>query len=266
VTGGDNVTVVGSGTVANPYIVAAHTDCAEARACLAAGNGLAYNPATGVFSAVADPAAGNALVSSPTGLYVPANATVAVACGLTGNGSSGSPLAAKTLPWTFPGTPAATGSLVACDVNGNLRGEPPYHSYYFQLRRTNTFAVGALAVPAGAILTNVDVSLDLVVTNPDASRSMRVMWKQESRTYVNLPSNSTATTGVNSEEYWSGANNGATALGRMGVYTDKLNEATSSLAPGASTTLSMQAQACRGTGSASIIEIHMSHRVWLMPS
>lgn len=71
---GANVTVTGSGSGADPYIVSAAFSCASARACFSASLGVAYNVATGNFTADISTDAGNTLVlGSDTGLFVPAS-------------------------------------------------------------------------------------------------------------------------------------------------------------------------------------------------
>lgn len=266
-TAGDNTVITGSGTAGNPWVIDSHANCTEVRGCLASGAGTVYDPATGSFTVCVSPNAGNQLSKDVNGcLFVPANTNqVITGAGVTGTGSAGDPIRANIRTWPFPCTQDAQGSVVGVDSTGKLVGEPPYHTYFFQLRRTNNFAVGALPVPAGLPISNVDTPFPFVVTNPDPCRPMRLMWKQETRMYVNLPVGSEATTGMNTEEFWAGGNYGTAAIPRNGVYTDKTNEFTSFIGPGASVTLTMQAQAGRAVGTPSIVEIHMSHRVWLFP-
>lgn len=262
---GDNTVVTGSGTSGNPWVVDAHTDCAEARACFAAGNGLSYDSATGTFSAKVSPAAGNTLTVGSGGLFVPTpTGAVTPGCGLTGNGSAASPLRVNTAAWPFACAPEANGSVVACDANGLLKGEPGYHSYYFQLRETRDYSP-ALVVPAAVQQVADPNPFTLTVTNPDPCRAMRVLWKQEIRALITLPPNSAATFGFNTEDMWSGGNGGTTTVTRSTVYTGKIIQQTGNLPPGSATVMSMNFELGRGSGGATCTQVHMSSRVWLMP-
>lgn len=73
VIAGEGVTVDGSGSVANPYIVSAEAvTCDQVRPCFSAGDGAVYDPATGVISARPSTDAGNAVeFGSDGGLLVP---------------------------------------------------------------------------------------------------------------------------------------------------------------------------------------------------
>lgn len=72
VVAGPGVTVDGSGSVANPYIVSATpVTCDEVRPCFSAGNGTTYDPVTGVISARPSADSGNSLeFGSDGGLLV----------------------------------------------------------------------------------------------------------------------------------------------------------------------------------------------------
>lgn len=265
-SGGDNVVVTGSGSSGNPWVIDSHVDCAEARACFSGSGGVNFDSATGVISADVSSTAGNQLVVDANGLFVPAGSnTVSTGPGILGNGSGGNPVRANLRTWPFACSQDANGSVVQVDSSGRLVGEPPYHTYYFELRRSNSFIGSPIAVPAGSPISNVDVPLNFSVTNPDPCRSMRVMWMQEIRMRIVLPAGSSAAYGVNTEEIWIGGNGGTSQVAQSGVYSGKLNQQNSNLAPGATANLVMQAGAGRGTGGATITEIHMSHRVWLMP-
>lgn len=73
VVAGTGVTVDGSGSVANPYIVSAEgVTCDQVRPCFSAGDGAAYDPATGVIEARPSTDAGNNLeFGTDGGLMVP---------------------------------------------------------------------------------------------------------------------------------------------------------------------------------------------------
>ncbi|WP_165947365.1 hypothetical protein [Micromonospora sp. 15K316] len=153
VVAGENVTVEGNGSSASPYVISADggidcaqvrpclsagdgieydpttgvissdgsVDCAQVRPCLSAGDGIDYDPTTGVISADLSSEPGNNITIGPDGgLLVPSTGgtTVAVASSscitLTGDGSAGSPLLAQ--PRLDP-DPANT---LTCGPNGLL--------------------------------------------------------------------------------------------------------------------------------------------------
>ncbi|MTE20265.1 hypothetical protein F0L17_14335 [Streptomyces sp. TRM43335] len=72
VAAGENVTITGSGSQANPWIIHAGTDCADVRACLSGGQGIDYEPATGVVRTCLSTDPDNRLVYGTDGcLHVP---------------------------------------------------------------------------------------------------------------------------------------------------------------------------------------------------
>lgn len=80
VIAGANTTVTGSGSTSDPYVVSAALTCASARACFSASLGVAYNMATGNFTADLSSDPGNILVlGTDTGLYVPTPAAFSCA-------------------------------------------------------------------------------------------------------------------------------------------------------------------------------------------
>lgn len=74
VIAGPGVTVDGSGSVANPYIISTEVTCDQVRPCFTAGDGASYDPATGVIGARPSTDAGNELeYGSDGGLLVPSS-------------------------------------------------------------------------------------------------------------------------------------------------------------------------------------------------
>lgn len=72
VIAGPGVTVDGSGSVANPYIISTEVTCDQVRPCFTAGDGASYDPSTGVIGARPSTDAGNELeYGSDGGLMVP---------------------------------------------------------------------------------------------------------------------------------------------------------------------------------------------------
>ncbi|MFB7496105.1 hypothetical protein ACFC09_15660 [Streptomyces sp. NPDC056161] len=133
VTGGPGVTVTGNGSHGAPYVIEADggtVSCDQVRPCISAADGAAYDPATGVVSARPSADAGNQLSMGTDGrLLVP---PLEAGCGLRGDGTTGSPLAAYAIggsdAWTDRwGCDAPTHSTLKCDPDTGALWTPPEH-------------------------------------------------------------------------------------------------------------------------------------------
>lgn len=262
IVNGTNTVVTGSGTVASPYQIASHTDCAESRLCNSQGNGIAYNSGTGVIAARLSATGGNAIVfGGDGGLYAsPNNNTVNVGPGVIGNGSVGSPVRASIVAWPFPTTADANGSGIYVDSGGVLRGEPGYPVYYTESTVTRNFTAPALAVPTAA-LANVDVPFTFLITNPSATRSVLVVSEREFDAKLTMPAGGAASVGVDGLEIYRMQNTGSTQMTGVHTYIARRVQEVSSLAPGASTTLSMQPMLGAGAASSLVSQFNMAFRV-----
>lgn len=122
---GDGITISGNGSAANPYTISAAggVTCDDVRPCLSAGDGVAYNPATGVISARISADPGNAaIIGGDGGIYAAGGGggggLVAVAhqdtpcVALSGLGTAPQPLEAALV------VDPASGNLIACGPNG----------------------------------------------------------------------------------------------------------------------------------------------------
>ncbi|MFJ3249046.1 hypothetical protein [Streptomyces sp. NPDC086782] len=228
-----DTTVSGTGSAGDPYVVSAavildpappgggsnlahagpdglYVECADVRGCLSAGDGIAYDPATGAIKARPSADAGNTVsIGADGGLYAPSGggggpATVATACGLTGDGSAASPLAAAVATWPFACPVDANGGDVYCDSAGALRTLPRGQASTVGDNRTTNFP--NVRVPTGTALTVVHTE-NMTVTNPSACLPAYVIYEAEIDADFDLP----APVG--------GANGGAAALG---FSTDEL--------------------------------------------
>lgn len=123
---GPGITIEGTGSTANPAVISTDIGCEQVRPCLSAGDGIAYDPATGVIEANVSGQAGNNLAVQPDGsLFVPTGAaTVTTGCGLVGDGSGSAPLTVDTGTWPHAVPVETYGGVVACDGTGELRSEP----------------------------------------------------------------------------------------------------------------------------------------------
>ncbi|MEU1815124.1 hypothetical protein ABZ543_07995 [Streptomyces roseifaciens] len=93
VTAGEGVTVTGSGTIANPYIVSTGTvPCSVVRPCISAGNGASYDSATGVITARLSGDANNPVVfGTDGGLYATVPCSQVRPCISATNGAAYNP-------------------------------------------------------------------------------------------------------------------------------------------------------------------------------
>lgn len=262
---GDNIQVSGSGTSTVPWVVTAVTNCAEVRQCLSGVDGVDYDPVTGEIGVCVSPDVGNNITRDANGCLFVAGApgTVQVGCGLTGDGSALDPVTVDTLPWPFACTPEANGSVVTCDANGQLRGEPPYHTYFFQSLQQQDFPANP-AVPAGDDVVVHTFSFD--VTNPDPCRSMRVLQWRDLDVDFNLPAGSDAASGISTDEMTHVTNNGTATNFDEHTQIGKVTQPNAVLAPGATVTLTLEAALGKGSGGATYNRIQGSFRVWMMPT
>lgn len=261
---GDNIQVSGSGTSAVPWVVTALTDCTEVRQCLSEGDGIDYNAATGEISVCVSPDAGNNITQDANGCLFVAGApgTVQSGCGITGDGSPGDPLTVETAPWPFGCAPETNGSVVTCDANGLLKGEPPYHTYFLQSIQEQMFPANPV-VPAGDDVVVHTFTFDIV--NPDPCRAMRVVSWRDIDVDFNLPVGADAASGISTDEMTHITNHGTATEFDTHIQVGKLTQPNASLAPGAGTTLTLEVSLAKGSAGATYNRIQGSFRVMLMP-
>jgi hypothetical protein len=253
VEAGTNVTVSGSGSAANPYVVSADIPCTTVRACLSAGPGVNYDAATGAISADISAQAGNNLVQGPDGLYVPTGAaTVNTGCGLTGDGSAGTPLAVAVGTWPYACDPDTAGGVIVCGSDGVLRGEPRGQVNFAQHTESRTYA--DLAVPNS--LTVVD-TFSLNITNPDPCRAAIILVEREVDVDFILPAGAGAAYGHDTDQMYYMRNTGSSTMTDVHTQTTKLYQALPALAPGAGALVSLPVSMDRGSGSATYNRIQV---------
>lgn len=245
---GSNVTIGGSGSNANPFTISAETNCQEVRGCLSGGDGIDYDPATGVIGADISTQAGNNLAVGPDGgLWVPtAGSTVATGCGLSGDGSGSAPLEVSTGTWPYPCDIDTYGGVVACDSNGVLRSEPRgkiSFTSYFENRDYND-------PPVPAAQNTVIDSFTVNVTNPDTCRPALVLTEREVDVYLVLPAGAGAGTGHGSDEMFYMRNTGSGSIVGAHAQATKVISEGGMLGPGATMPVTLNATAGRGSGGA----------------
>lgn len=263
VRAGTNVTVSGTGSAANPYKVSAEVPCPDVRACLTAINGVSYDQAAGRFSAHLSAQPGNNLVLDANGgLFVPSGAaTVNVGCGLSGDGSASKPLKVNTSAWPYACSPQTAGGVITCDATGVLRGEPRGSAKYFDRFEGRNY--NDLPVPAGTALTTVDTfTLDVVNDNPCRPALLITVWEMD--VLFDLPAGAGAAYGASGDEMYYTRNTGSSLITDAHVQTTKLYRVTDSLAPGATSTISVPVSLARGSGGATYHRINSLIRAILI--
>ncbi|PWI15940.1 hypothetical protein DI272_18555 [Streptomyces sp. Act143] len=245
---GDNVTISGSGSAANPYVVSAEVPCEAVRPCLSGGPGITYDQGSGVIAAHLSGQAGNNVSIGPDGgLLVPtAGGQVLTGCGLSGNGTAGSPVKANTQAWPYPCSVDTFGGVVACDSQGRLRSEPRgmvSFTSYSESRDYND-------VPIPAAQNTALDTFSVNITNPDTCRPAKVFTEREIDVWMVLPAGAAGGTGVASDEMFYMRNTGTGSI--VGVHSQgtKFLAESFTLAPGASAPITLTATGGRGSGGA----------------
>lgn len=261
IAAGENVTIGGSGSVANPYIINAVIGCEDVRPCISGTNGVEYDLATGVVSADLSGQAGNNITLGPDGgLFVPTGAaTVSTGCGLTGDGSGGSPVKANTGVWPYPCDAETHGGVVVCDANGVLRSEPRGQVNFFEMNESRNYPNR----PVPAALDTIVDTFSLTFTNPDTCRPAFVMVEREVEVDFNLPVGAGAGYGHDTDDVYYMRNTGTSAITNIYTQTTKVYRNTSGLPPGGATTISLGIGMGRGSGGATYSRIQCILRAFL---
>lgn len=270
-----DTTVTGTGAAGDPYEVSAavildpappggganlvqagadglYVECADVRGCLSAGDGIGYDPATGVIAARPSADPGNTLaIGGDGGLLVPSASALTTGCGLTGDGTAGAPLAPAVGAWPYACDPEDNGGLIVCGSDGVLRGEPRSRAQFWSQFYDQDFANVAVPAAANTFVTRVEFPF----TNPDPSREAQVMISQELEVTLNLPAGAQAEYGFGGpDEMVLYRNTGTTAAN--GLHWQVTKTLGGGIAPpGATVTLGFDVLMGRGTGGATYTHI-----------
>ncbi|MFF5968292.1 hypothetical protein ACFY64_32120 [Streptomyces collinus] len=257
---GENMTVSGSGSTANPYVLSAVVPCEDVRACLSAGPGVNFDQGTGVISADVSGQAGNNLVAGPDGLFVPtAGGAVLAGCGLTGDGTGSAPLEVATGTWPYACSPDTAGGVIVCGADGVLRGEPRGQINFMQ--HTETRAYADLAVPSDA--TVVD-TFQLNISNPDQCRAAMVLVEREVDVDFILPPGAGAAYAHDTDQMYYMRNTGSSTITDAHTQTTKVYQALAALAPGAGAVIQLPITLDRGSAGATYNRIQIFLRAILI--
>jgi hypothetical protein len=262
---GPNVTVGGTGAPANPWIVSALTNCPEVRNCITQGEGIDYDPGTGVVAVCISPDVGNNLALDANDcLYVPTGAaTVTAGCGITGDGSGGDPVRANVGVWPYPCDVGTFGSTISCESEaGLLKGAPTGLATLVSTAFTRDYA--ATLFNTGTSTVEADTFM-VPLLNPDTCRPSRVIIMRDVKFRTTLPG--TGTTGPSTagysmalEETVRTGNTGPTTLTNMKYQTSRMfNFGT--LAAGAASSYTLSVGTLFGSGGATYNRIEVDIRV-----
>ncbi|MCY0957755.1 hypothetical protein [Streptomyces sp. H27-H5] len=237
---GNNASIGGDGGI---Y---ATTDCPTVRGCLSQGPGILYDPVTGIIRARLSGDAGNNIaIGGDNGLFVPSGAaTVSVDCGISGDGSGGSPLTIPVGVWPFPCDIDTEGGDLYCDTTGRLRAVPPGGFSRF-VQQTQT-AYPDVLVPAGL---NVQIEMQSInIINPDPCRDAFVLIEQEVEVSVDMPVGSSADWGIGTDAMVYRFNNGTTF--QNDVHSQHTKVVSTIVPAGGVQAAPMRVTMSRGTGGA----------------
>lgn len=249
--------------------------CDDVRPCLSAGDGIAYDPGTGIIAArpstdpdnlvgfgtdgglyAAAPATEPTVVEAGTGTTVTGTGSAAdpytvsatppeTGCGLTGDGSAGAPLTAAVAAWPYACDPDTTAGGVYCDGAGQLRSEPRGQIAFQQNQQVLDFA--DVTVPAPQDTEVATHNIDIV--NPDACRPAFVLLEAEADADFNLPAGAGAGLGMATDEMSYLRNSGSTAILDTHIQGTKVINA-GTIPPGGTLTYTLPITMGRGSGGA----------------
>ncbi|MGO4421441.1 hypothetical protein AB4Z54_22720 [Streptomyces sp. MCAF7] len=189
---------------------------------------------------------GNGSSTSP---YVISGKPPVTGCGLTGAGSSTSPLAAAVGAWPYPCDVDTQAGGVYCDSSGVLRSEPRPVYDYVQASVNELFPDNP-PVPATADGDGTTVTTrSLTITNPDPCRQARVIIEQEVDVDFVLPPGGRAGYFVAQDEMYRFQNTGNSTVFDVHTQTTKVT-GNRTIPPGGSITFTLDIGMGWGAGGA----------------
>lgn len=232
VVNGPNTTVTGSGTPANPYQIAAVTNCDEVRGCLTSSSGLAVDPTTGAI-------------------------TVATGPGLLGVGSTADKVRANVAAWTYPGPVSGAQNVFTDPSTGQLKSPPIQVMDFVALSVSRTYA--DLPVTTGGSDVDADV-FAIPLANPDPNRSCIVVIEREVKVRFTLPPGSTASFAMDGADCGRQWNMGSSSVTGAGVQVTRMFKQ-GTLGPSGTGTYNLHVGTLNGTGGSTYSQINVSVRV-----
>ncbi|WP_413752614.1 hypothetical protein NRF20_13065 [Streptomyces sp. R-74717] len=221
IVAGEGVEVDGAGSPSNPVVISAKPKplvVADSNCITLSGGGTTAAPL--IASPRLDPNPGNLLKCGPDGLVVAGGTggTVATGCGLTGDGTTGSPVTAATMAWPHPCDVDATAGGVYCDSTGVLRSEPRTKVTYAATNGNQSYP--ATAVPAGVDV--VVTTKSLTINNPDTCRPALAYVDASIDVDFTLPANSSAVAGIDTDDMESFVNRGSSTASAVHTQVNRV--------------------------------------------
>ncbi|MFJ8143263.1 hypothetical protein [Streptomyces sp. NPDC096013] len=197
---------------------------------------------------------------STTGPYVISAKPPVTGCGLSGDGTDASPLAVAVGAWPYACDPDTSGGVIVCGDDGILRGEPRGQSSMTSYSETRDYP--DIIVPAAA--DQLADRFSRTITNPDPCRPALVVVEREVDVYFDLPPGGGAASGYLGDEMYYYRNRGTTTDADVHTQSTKVLPNPGLLAPGASTTLTVDVGVGRGTNGATFHRILVFIRALLI--
>ncbi|MGW7708243.1 hypothetical protein [Streptomyces sp. NPDC054771] len=263
IVGGDGVTVDGSGSPASPLVISAKPSpvtVADSDCITLSGDGTGGAPLRATPRLDPDPA--NLLACGPNGLVVTGGTggTVATACGLTGDGSTGAPITAAVAAWTAACDLDTEAGHVYCDSTDQLRTDPPPRLAFYR-------DSGNQLYPATPVPTGSDVPITtptLRITNPDTCREAHVLVNVDLDMDLTLPATSGGGYGIGTDDMAFFANRGSSTA--TAVHTQVTKTWHRVIPPGGAVDEPLEITGLRGSGGATYTRIQwgINAFVWVV--
>lgn len=255
IVAGDGIQVDGAGSPSNPIVITAKPAplvVADSSCITLSGLGTTAAPLSAAPRL--DPAPGNLLACGPDGLVVAGGTggTVATGCGLTGDGSTGSPVSVAVRDWPHSCTVDAAAGGVYCDGAGVLRSEP--RTRVTRVSTAGDQAYSATPVPAGRDV--VIATKSLVMTNSDTCRQAIAQVVVSIDVDFTLPANSSAVAGIGNDDMQAFVNRGSSTA--TAVHTQVTKTFQRNIPAGGTLTEPLAITMGRGTGGATYTRIQWS--------
>jgi hypothetical protein len=263
---GPGVEIDGGGSTTNPYVISAPGGGSTPTVIQAGdtptvdtnvtGSGTAADPvvvSANVRLDATPPGGGaNLIQSGPDGLSV----ELVTDCGLTGDGSSGAPLAAAVGTWAYPCDVDANAGQVYCDSTGQLRSEPrPVTDYQQQVIDD---AYPATVVPA---TETVIETRDFTITNPDPCRPAYVVLEMELDVDFDIPPGGGAMAAIADDDIFFMRNTGSSLMEKVHAQGTKVFNRT--IPPGGTLNVPFSVRMGRGDGGATYDRIQTAQRCFI---
>ncbi|MFJ1695645.1 hypothetical protein ACIOHC_10920 [Streptomyces sp. NPDC088252] len=252
IVAGDGIQVDGAGSPSNPVVITAKPAplvVADSSCITLSGQGTTTAPLVASPRLDSNPA--NLLKCGPNGLVVSGGTggTVATACGLTGDGSTGAPLTAAVGKWPFTCDLDVEGGRVYCDSTGKLRSEPRGKFAFLTDNASQAFL--ATPVPTGSNVPAITPSLK--ITNPDACREAHVIVNVDVDVDFTFPANSGGGCGIGPDNMTYFANRGSSTA--TAVHTQVAKTWHRVIPAGGTLTEPLLITVSRGSGGATYTRI-----------